>query len=74
LYQILRDPQSQPPLAFCERCQGELYQNEIVYLWEGQALCPACFRTAIRRLAETSLPLLADLLGTEIQPLTLPTH
>ena len=48
---------------------GEIYPGETVYRWEGKAVCPDCFKWAVRALLETSPGRLADELGVERQVL-----
>ena len=43
----LRDTQQETPAAWCERCRQEVYSGETMYRWEGQWLCPECFRDAV---------------------------
>ena len=58
----LRDTQQETPAAWCERCRQEVYSGETMYRWEGQWLCPECFREAIERtsLAQLALELRLD--------------
>ena len=58
-----RDPQEEVPAAFCRRCRGEVYRGETLYFWEGQPICPDCFRLVVQRLLDTSPLLLAQDLG-----------
>ncbi len=65
----LRDAQQERPAAWCGECLGEIYPGETVYRWEGKAVCPDCFKWAVRALLETSPGRLADELGVERQVL-----
>lgn len=43
----LRDFQRESPSCYCEKCRQEVYGGETMYLWEGQWMCPECFRIAL---------------------------
>ena len=57
----LRDQQNAEPRAHCDRCGGEVYESETMFLSEGKWLCPDCFRAEIESMLNTPL-LLADAL------------
>lgn len=48
----LRDLQEEAPAAACERCRGEVYSGETMYLWEGEWLCSDCFKAAVEAMLE----------------------
>lgn len=58
----LRDPQDALPAAWCDKCRQEIYHGETRYRWEGQWLCPECFRDALN---STDLWTLAADMGLE---------
>lgn len=63
---ILRDKQQDPPAAFCDRCGGEQYACDTLYLLGGSRLCGQCVED--RLLAMTTAQK-ARLLGAETVPL-----
>ncbi|MCI8478063.1 MAG: hypothetical protein HFE97_06905 [Oscillospiraceae bacterium] len=63
----LEDPQNDPPVNRCDRCKGELYQGELLYHWEEQAVCLECFQAGVGRLLKNDPRLLAQELGVETQ-------
>lgn len=38
----LRDPQDEPPIAYCPRCGGEIYENDDVEIYAGKLLHAEC--------------------------------
>lgn len=38
----LGDRQCALPVAYCGRCRGEVYREDIVYTWEGGYVCAVC--------------------------------
>ena len=60
----LRDEQQEPPAAWCDKCRQEVYHGEARYRWEGQWLCPDCFRAA---LEAADLGQLALEMGLEVE-------
>lgn len=58
----LYDSQTAHAAAYCDKCRQEVYHGEARYRWEGQWLCPECFREAIDRtsLAQLALELRLD--------------
>lgn len=58
----LRDVQREEPSCYCEKCRQEVYGGETMYLWEGQWMCPECFRDALN---STDLWTLAADMGLE---------
>lgn len=38
----LADPQSLPPMQYCDLCEGELYEDGLCACFGGKVLCPAC--------------------------------
>lgn len=63
----LRDPQDAIPSSTCEKCRGEVYSGETMYLWEGTWLCPDCFKSAIEKLLEADPRQLALELNLEME-------
>lgn len=39
---FLRDLQRDMPAARCAQCQGEVYREDTLYLWEGVLICEEC--------------------------------
>ena len=58
----LRDEQCETAPAWCDKCRQEVYGGETMYLWEGQWICPECFRDALN---STDLWTLAADMGLE---------
>lgn len=58
----LRDFQRESHSCYCEKCRQEVYGGETMYLWEGQWMCPECFRDALNN---TDLWTLAADMGLE---------
>lgn len=65
IHNPLRDHQTDKPGAYCQACQGEIYQEETIYIWAGRAICPDCFQAGVGGLLEASPRLLAQELGVE---------
>jgi predicted amidophosphoribosyltransferase len=38
------DKQEEPPAALCDECGAELYQGDRLYVIDGFAICPECFK------------------------------
>lgn len=38
----LRDAQDQPPIAYCPRCGGEIYENDDVEIMRGELVHESC--------------------------------
>lgn len=38
----LRDPQNDPPIAYCKRCGGEIYEEDNVEIFSGELVHESC--------------------------------
>lgn len=61
----LRDSQDETPVAHCEKCGGEVYNNETMFLSDGKWLCSDCFRAEIEHILSASPGFIADALMIE---------
>ncbi len=43
----LRDSQQANVVCWCRRCNGEVYEDETLYIWEGKRICVDCFKAKI---------------------------
>lgn len=50
----MRDAQDERPAAICERCRGEIYHGEDMYLWDGKWVCVDCMRADVTAMLDTS--------------------
>lgn len=62
IYAPMRDVQQDKPVAYCAKCQGEMYRHDEMFLWEGKKLCAACIK---EKFDAMSIPEIAELLGAE---------
>ena len=60
--QNLRDAQQDPVVAMCAICEGEQYQEDVMYLWDGKKICGQCMQEKFDCL---TIKEKADLLGAE---------
>ena len=60
---ILPDKQQTPPLARCDRCQGEMYQGDTLYTWDGTKICGECMEEKFNCMTTAEK---AALLGSEM--------
>lgn len=61
----LRDSQDASPAAHCDKCGGEVYNNETMFLSDGKWLCSDCFRAEIESILESNPGFIADALMME---------
>ena len=61
------DAQDRPPLAYCERCQGEIWSDQPVFLWKHKWICLDCFKSAINALLEDDPVMLAYEMQIEVK-------
>lgn len=64
----MRDAQDERPAAVCERCQGEIYHGEDIYLWDGQWVCVDCLKALVTAMldshpSQVALDMMLDVRG-----------
>ena len=62
----IRDVQQDDPVAYCDKCQGELYGGEKVFYMNGKTFCEECFRDWLLELLNTTPSQLADMVGADM--------
>lgn len=63
----LRDVQQDPPRGHCEKCRGEIYEGETVYVWDGKRICPDCLENEVMRWLRVDPKGLAYALGADVE-------
>lgn len=59
---ILRDKQQDEPAAHCDQCDGEMYQGDTLYTWDGLHICGECVKQHVLCL---TIQEMAELFGAE---------
>ena len=62
----LRDAQADSPVAMAN-CGHEIYHGEFMAEWEGQMLCPDCFRAAVERALRENPAQVGLEMGLEVE-------
>lgn len=61
------EPSLDPPdpciSGYCDKCDGEIYQDEPSVYEDGERMCVNCFRGRVYELLEGSPDVVADCLG-----------
>lgn len=60
---ILPDKQQATPFAHCDRCQGEMYKGDTLYIWDGTKICGECMEEKFNCMTTAEK---AALLGSEM--------
>lgn len=66
----LRDTQQDIPACYCERCGGEVYYGETLYIWEGKRICSDCFEAIVSMWLKESPAGVAAALDIETEMVT----
>lgn len=61
------EPSLEPPdsviIGHCDKCSGEIYQDDPTVYEDGKQLCVDCFRARVEELLKDSPDIVADCLG-----------
>jgi hypothetical protein len=52
---------SVPSVFKCDKCRGELYDNELVHLIDGYIICPECFEDFAFEYFEDKMTAVGDI-------------
>lgn len=64
---ILRDPNAEPAVSFCEKCGGEIYGNGVRFFFGGLHICTECFRLSVRNILWNNPEQIAQEMGVSIE-------
>ena len=53
-YRLLKDPQDEAPVCYCQSCHGEVYHGEKRFEFEQKRVCVDCFKDGITSWLERS--------------------
>ena len=51
-YPEMRLEPEEPDFEYCKECQGEVYEGEILYCWEGKWICKDCLLEKVQVLID----------------------
>ena len=57
------------PIAYCDSCKQEVYRGERMYRFEGDKLCPECFRDIVMDmpLDQLAAQMSVDIITPEVE-------
>ena len=61
------DLQAEAPVATCQRCLGEIYHDEAIYIWDGKRICFDCFETVVESMLRDNPRHLADMMQVDYE-------
>lgn len=65
------EPSPEPPdpviIGHCDKCGGEIFQDEPTVIEDGERMCVDCFRERVEKILKDSPAIVAECLGMKFE-------